>query len=88
MQRHTMTGIIIITIIIYIYKKKQQKTKKQQKHRLGTVSKISLRGLNRLYVATNLALSSIVAYTRHLFSPREWCLTHQCNIYENIQKLN
>ena len=37
-------------------------------------------GLNRFYVATTLALSSAVVYTRHLFSPREELLTHQCNI--------
>ena len=42
-------------------------------------------GLNRFYVATTLVLSSLVVYTRHLFSPREGFLTHQCNISENIE---
>ena len=42
-------------------------------------------GLNRFYVTTTLALSFAVVYTRHLFSPREGFLTHQCNISENIK---
>ena len=42
--------------------------------------------LNRFYVATTLALSSAVVYTRHLFSPREGFLTHQCNISEREHK--
>ena len=42
-------------------------------------------GLNRFYVATTLALSSAVVYTRYLFSSREEFLTHQCNISENIK---
>ena len=37
------------------------------------------------YEATTLALSSAVVYTRHLFSPREGFLPHQCNISENIK---
>ena len=37
-------------------------------------------GVNRFYVTITLALSSAVVYTRHLFRPREECLTHQCNI--------
>ena len=40
--------------------------------------------LNRFYVATTLALSSAVVYTRHMFSPLEGFQTHQCNISENI----
>ena len=44
-------------------------------------------GLNRFYVATTLALCSAVVYTRHLFSPREGFLTHQCNISENIKRI-
>ena len=40
-------------------------------------------GLNRLYVATTLILSPAVVYTKHLFSPSEGFLTHQCNISEN-----
>ena len=42
-------------------------------------------GLNRSYLATTLALSSAVVYTRHLDSPREGFLTHQSNISENIK---
>ena len=42
--------------------------------------------LNRFLVATTLALSSAVVYTRHFFSPLEGFLTHQCNISENIKK--
>ena len=42
-------------------------------------------GLNRFYVATVLALSSAVVYTRYLFSLREGFLTHQRNISENIK---
>ena len=36
-------------------------------------------------VATTLALTSVVVYTRHLFSPREGFLTHLCYISENIK---
>ena len=61
-------------------------SKPQQKHRLGTDSKTLLgEGFNRFYVATTLALSSVVVYTRHLFSPSEGFLTHQCYIFENIK---
>ena len=60
-------------------------SKPQQKHRLGTVSNFFTGGLNRFYVITILALSAAVLYTRHLFSPREEFLTHQCNISENIK---
>ena len=42
-------------------------------------------GLNRFYMVTTLALSSAVAYTRRLFSPREGFLTHQYNISVNIK---
>ena len=42
-------------------------------------------GLNRFYVAITLALRSAVVYTRHLFSPREGFLAHQCKISENIK---
>ena len=55
-------------------------SKSQQKHRLGNVSKILLGAgegwLNRFDLATTLALSSAVVYTRHLFSLREGFLTH------------
>ena len=60
-------------------------SKPQQRHSLGMVSKTLLGGLNLFYVATTLALSSAVVYTRHLFSPREGFLTHQCNISKNIK---
>ena len=56
--------------------------KPQQKHCLGTVNNNITEGvgLNRLCVATTLALSSAVVYTRHLLSPLKEFLTHQCNI--------
>ena len=60
-------------------------SKPKQKHRLGTSVKTLLGGFNRFYVATILALSSTVVYTRHLFSPCEGFLTHQCYISENIK---
>ena len=61
-------------------------SKPQQKHRLRTVSKnFTWWGFNRFYVTTTLALSPAVLYTRHLFSPREGFLTHQCYISENIK---
>ena len=41
-------------------------------------------GFNRVYAATNLALSSAVVYTRHLFT-FEGVLTHQCNISQTIK---
>ena len=41
--------------------------------------------LNRFYVATIIALSSAVVYTRHLFCPREEFQTHQYKISENIK---
>ena len=65
-------------------------SKPQQEYHLRTVSKIlqgtgvGEGGLNRLNVATTIALSSAVVYTRHLFSPLEGFLT-QCNISENIK---
>ena len=65
-------------------------SKPQQKHCLGTVRRKFTSGcvgegrgrgsFNRYFVATTLALSSAVLYTRHLFSPGEGFLTHQCNI--------
>ena len=67
-------------------------SKPQQKYCLGTFSKnliggwgMGVGGLNRFYMATTLVLTSDVVYTRHLFSPREGFLTHQCNISENIK---
>ena len=67
-------------------------SKPQQKHHLGTVSNSVCvcggggGGLNRFNVVTTLALSSAVVYTKHLLSPREGFLTHQCNILENKKK--
>ena len=71
-------------------------SKPHQKHRRWTVSKnitLCVRGgvcvcvwcFNRFYVATTLALSSAVVYTKHLFSLREGFLTRQRNISENIK---
>ena len=45
----------------------------------------SVKTLNRCYMATTLALTSAVVYTRYLFNPREGFLTHQCSISENIK---
>ena len=59
----------------YRQRHSDRNSKPQQKHRLGTVSKNFTCG----------ALSSAVVYTRHLFSPREGVLSHQCNISENIK---
>ena len=42
-------------------------------------------GLNRFYIAKTLALSPAVVHIKHLFSPRECFLFHQCNISENIK---
>ena len=60
MQRHIMND---------------RNSKPKQKRRIGTVSKLLLEGgvggsLNRFYMATTLALSSAVVYTKNLFSPR------------------
>ena len=41
--------------------------------------------LNRFYVTTTLVLSSVVIYTRHLFSPKEGVFTQQCIISKNIK---
>ena len=61
-------------------------SKPQQKHRLGMASKVLLGGvLARFYVATTLAPSSAMVYTRHLFNPRVGFLTHQCKFSENIK---
>ena len=40
---------------------------------------------NRFYVVTTISHSSSVVYTKHLFSPREGLLTHQCNISKKIK---
>ena len=45
-------------------------------------------GLNRFYVATTLALSSAVVYTRHLFSPREGLLTSMQHLREHENQTN
>ena len=69
MQLHTMTEIL--------------------NHSRSTVLERSVKTLlgsfNRFYLATTLALSSAVVYTRYLFSPREGFLTHHCYISENIK---
>ena len=49
----------------------------QQKHRLGTVSKILLGGLNRFYGIPTSPSASIMAQNMQLFGPREGFLTHQ-----------
>ena len=62
-QRHTMTDIV---------KKVREKSREchnhkpqpQQKHSLGKFSKNINRGLNRFYVATTLALTSALVYTK------------------------
>ena len=69
MQRHTMTEIV------------NQSRSTALERSVETL----LGGFNRFYVATILALSSTVVYTRHLFSPREGFLTHQCYISENTK---
>ena len=69
MQRHTITEII----------------NHSRRSALDRSVKTLLGVFNRFYVATTLALSSAVVYTRHLFSPREGFLTHQRNISENIK---
>ena len=48
-------------------------SKLQQKHHLGTISKILLGGLNRFYVSQDI------------WSVHEGSLTPQCNISENIK---
>ena len=49
----------------------------QQKHRLGTVSKRLLGGLNRFYGIPTSPSASIMAQNIQLFGPREGFLTHQ-----------
>ena len=51
-----------------------KETEPQQKHRLGTVSKILLGGLNRFPISPS---ASIMAQNIQLFGPREGFLTHQ-----------
>ena len=60
-------------------------SKPQQKPALERSVKNLTGDSNRSYVATTLAPSSAVVYTRHLFSLREGFLAHQCNISENIK---
>ena len=69
MQRHTISEIV--------YHSRSTALERSVKTLLG--------GFNRFCVATTLARSSAVVYTRHLFSPREGFLTHQCYISENIK---
>ena len=73
MQRHTMTEVVNYSTSTAL--------ERSVKILLG-----GGRGcLNRFYVITTLALSSALVYTRHLFSPREGFLSHQCNISENVK---
>ena len=69
MQRHTMTEVV----------------NHSRSNALEQSVKILPGGLNRFYMATTLALSFAMVYTRHLFSPCERFLTHQCNISNNIK---
>ena len=55
----------------------------QQKHRLGTVSKILLGGLNRFYGIPTSPSASVMAQNIQLFGPREGFLTHQWIITGN-----
>ena len=77
MQRHTMTEAVNHS--------KSTALERSIKILLGREGE---GGLNRFYVATTLALSSAVVYTKHLFSSREGFMIHQCNISENIKKSN
>ena len=77
MERHTMTEIVNHS--------RSTALEWSVKTLLEGVGWEGVGGFNRYYVATTLALSSAVAYTRHLFSPREGFLTHQCYISENIK---
>ena len=49
----------------------------QQKHRLGTVNKTLLGGLNRFYGIPIVPSTSVMAQNIQLFGPREGFLTHQ-----------
>ena len=69
MQRHTMTEIV----------------NHSRSTALEQPVKTLLGDLNQFYVATTLALSSAVVYTRQLFSPRKGFLNHQYNISKNIK---
>ena len=56
----------------------------QQKHRLGTVSKITGGGgLNRIYGIPTSPSTSVMAQNIQLFGPREGFLTHQWIITGN-----
>ena len=55
----------------------------QQKHRLGTVSKKLLGGLNRFYGIPTSPSASIMAQNIQLFGPCEGFLTHQWIIMGN-----
>ena len=76
MERHTMTEIVNHS--------RSTTLERSVKTLLGGVGGRG-GGFNRFYMATTLALNSAVVYTRHLFSPREGFLTHQCYISENIK---
>ena len=55
----------------------------QQKHRLWTVSKKLLGGLNRFYGIPTSPSASVMAQNIQLFGPREGFLTHQWIITGN-----
>ena len=63
---------------------KTYKYEPQQKHRLGTVSKKLLGGLNRFYGIPTSPSASIMAQNIQLFGPREGFLTHQWIITGNM----
>ena len=77
MERHTMTEIVNHS--------RSTVLERSVKTLLGGVGWEEVGDFNRFYEATTLALSSVVVNTRHLFSPREGFLTHQCYISENIK---
>ena len=62
---------------------KHYKYEPQQKHRLGTVNKKLLGGLNRFYGIPTSLSASIMAQNIQLFGPREGFLTHQWIILGN-----
>ena len=69
-QRHTMTEIV----------------NQSRSTALERSVKTLLGGFNLFYMTITLALlSSAMVYTRHLFSPGEGFVTHQCNMSENIK---
>ena len=61
----------------------------QQKHRLGTISKKILGGLNRLYGIPTSPSASVMAQNIQFCGPREGFLTHQWSSREtNKSQIN